>query len=73
MNKMGNNFHKYDAGNNNNCQTYIKMLCHGLGLFGADMFIEQNVSDLIQKLPIASKYAKNITDLAGVFDRILGH
>ena len=68
---MGNNFFKYQAGNNN-CQTFIYNLvkCNGLLFPDVEQFIVQKTKEIFEQKPTLRKFTNTLTDIAGRLDVI---
>ena len=64
-----NEFYEYDA-RDNNCQRFIKSICHSAGITGLDEFIEQNVKSILQGH--THLIAKSVTNLGHFVNRLMG-
>lgn len=65
----GNSFFEYDS-RNNNCQRFIKSICHAINITKFDSFIEQDVTDILQGH--THYIAKKVTDLGHLVNRLRG-
>ena len=66
-------YFSYDAFNNN-CQMFIRALLTNVGLYtkDIDVFLFQNVENLIKEMPTLAKVAKTATDIGAWFNKITG-
>lgn len=66
-------YFSYDAFNNN-CQMFIRALLTNVGLYTKeiDVFLFQNVENLIKEMPTLAKVAKTATDIGAWFNKLTG-
>jgi hypothetical protein len=64
-----NDFFEYDA-RDNNCQRFIKSICHAVNITKLDNFIEQDVSSILQGH--THFIARKVTDVQHIVNRLRG-
>jgi hypothetical protein len=67
-------FYTYDAFKNN-CQSFIRALLKGVGLYSenTDRFVFQPLDQIVKKIPkYVPIFSKGVTNLAGIVSRLIG-